>query len=118
MSQSPNGHGSCGSIFHSGTCYGTILRVLKTDCASTKLHDVLVDAPRIFVVVCLLTYSVSINHCSFNQAKPKSECEARVYEALSHKNWGTSSTLMNEIARDTYDYDKCKNVSACRLWFI
>ena len=46
--------------------------------------------------------------CSFNQAKPKSEVEARVYEVLSHKNWGSSSTLMNEIARDTYDYDKCK----------
>ena len=25
---------------------------------------------------------------------------------LSHKNWGTSSTLLNELARDTYDYDK------------
>ena len=32
--------------------------------------------------------------------------EARVYEALSHKNWGSSSTLLNEIARDTHDYDK------------
>jgi hypothetical protein len=44
----------------------------------------------------------------FNQAKPKTEVEARVYEVLSHKNWGASSTIMNEIARDTYDYDKCK----------
>ena len=44
----------------------------------------------------------------FNQAKPKSEVEARVYEVLSHKNWGSSSTIMNEVARDTYDYDKCK----------
>ena len=25
---------------------------------------------------------------------------------LSHKNWGTSSTLLNELSRDTYDYDK------------
>ncbi len=32
--------------------------------------------------------------------------EARIYEALSHKNWGTSSTLMNEIARDTFDYER------------
>jgi len=45
----------------------------------------------------------------FNQAKPKSEHEARVYEVLSHKNWGSSSTLMNEIAGDTYDYEKCKH---------
>eukprot|EP00568_Trieres_chinensis_P000689 CAMPEP_0183295942 /NCGR_PEP_ID=MMETSP0160_2-20130417/3703_1 /TAXON_ID=2839 ORGANISM="Odontella Sinensis, Strain Grunow 1884" /NCGR_SAMPLE_ID=MMETSP0160_2 /ASSEMBLY_ACC=CAM_ASM_000250 /LENGTH=172 /DNA_ID=CAMNT_0025457489 /DNA_START=33 /DNA_END=547 /DNA_ORIENTATION=+ len=43
---------------------------------------------------------------AYNQAKPKSDVEARVYEVLSHKNWGSSSTLMNEIARDTYDYDK------------
>eukprot|EP00540_Astrosyne_radiata_P017197 CAMPEP_0116849342 /NCGR_PEP_ID=MMETSP0418-20121206/15518_1 /TAXON_ID=1158023 /ORGANISM="Astrosyne radiata, Strain 13vi08-1A" /LENGTH=675 /DNA_ID=CAMNT_0004481051 /DNA_START=6 /DNA_END=2034 /DNA_ORIENTATION=+ len=43
---------------------------------------------------------------AFNQAKPKSEYEARVYEVLSHKNWGSSSTLMNEIARDSFDYDK------------
>lgn len=42
----------------------------------------------------------------YNQAKPKTEYEARVYEVLSHKNWGSSSTLMNEVARDTYDYDK------------
>lgn len=41
-----------------------------------------------------------------NQAKPKTEVEARVYEALSHKNWGSSSTLMNEIARDTFDYER------------
>lgn len=25
---------------------------------------------------------------------------------LSHKNWGASSTILNELARDTYDYDK------------
>jgi ENTH domain len=44
--------------------------------------------------------------CSFNQAKPKTELEAKVYEVLSHKNWGASSTVMNDIARDTYDQDK------------
>jgi len=43
---------------------------------------------------------------AFNQVKPKSEVEARVYEVLSHKNWGSSSTLLNEIARDTYEYDR------------
>mmetsp|Transcript_28506 Transcript_28506/g.59500 ORF Transcript_28506/g.59500 Transcript_28506/m.59500 type:complete len:688 (-) Transcript_28506:829-2892(-) len=43
---------------------------------------------------------------AFNQAKPKTETEAKLYEILSHKNWGSSSTLLNEIARDTYDYDK------------
>lgn len=57
---------------------------------------------------------ISLSH-SFNQAKPKSEVEARVYEVLSHKNWGSSSTLMNEIARDTYDYDKCKSFSNLKL---
>ena len=31
-----------------------------------------------------------------------------VYEVLSHKNWGASSTLMNEIAQDTFDYERCE----------
>ncbi|CAM6032115.1 unnamed protein product, partial [Sphagnum compactum] len=29
-----------------------------------------------------------------------------VYEALSSKNWGASSTLLNEIATESYDYEK------------
>jgi len=37
--------------------------------------------------------------------------EARVYEVLSHKNWGSSSTLLNQIARDTFDYDKFAVIS-------
>ena len=44
----------------------------------------------------------------FNQVKPKNEVEVRVYEVLSHKNWGASSTLMNEIAQDTFDYERCE----------
>jgi len=47
---------------------------------------------------------------ALNQAKPKTEVEARVYEALSHKNWGTSSTLMNEISRDTFDFERYSTV--------
>jgi len=43
---------------------------------------------------------------AFNQVKPKNGVEARVYEVLSHKNWGASSTLMNEIAQDTFDYER------------
>ncbi len=34
---------------------------------------------------------------------PKTEVEKRMYEAISNKNWGASSTLMNQIAADTYD---------------
>ena len=34
-----------------------------------------------------------------------------MYEVLSHKNWGASSTLMNEIARDTFDYEKFAVIS-------
>lgn len=41
-----------------------------------------------------------------NQTLPKSELEKKVFEVLSHKNWGASSTILNELARDTYDYDK------------
>jgi len=44
----------------------------------------------------------------YNQAKPKSDLEKKIYEILSHKNWGSSSTLMNEVAKDSYDHDKCK----------
>ena len=47
---------------------------------------------------------------AYNQAKPKSDVEARVYEVLSHKNWGSATSLMNGIAKDTYDYDKCECV--------
>jgi epsin len=52
---------------------------------------------------------------AINQAKPKTDVEARVYEAISHKNWGSSSTLMNEIARDTFDYDRFSVVTMI-LW--
>ncbi|CAN0042620.1 unnamed protein product, partial [Ectocarpus sp. 4 AP-2014] len=37
---------------------------------------------------------------------PRNDTEKRVYEALSNKNWGASSTLLNDIARDTYDFEK------------
>ncbi|GMI39018.1 hypothetical protein TeGR_g8802, partial [Tetraparma gracilis] len=50
-----------------------------------------------------------------NSAKPKSEVESRMFEALSHKNWGASSTLLNQIARDTHDYDSYPAVSKL-LW--
>lgn len=48
---------------------------------------------------------------SYNQHKPKTEVESRVYEVLSHKNWGSSSTLMNQIAADTFDYEKFSVIS-------
>jgi len=47
---------------------------------------------------------------AINQAKPKTDTEKRVYEVLSHKNWGASSTLLNEIARDTYDFEKFNTI--------
>ncbi|GKY91144.1 hypothetical protein MPSEU_000087200 [Mayamaea pseudoterrestris] len=48
---------------------------------------------------------------AFNQAKPKTEVETRVYEVLSHKNWGASTSLLNQVAKDSYDYDKYAVVS-------
>ena len=51
-------------------------------------------------------YYTTIINCSFNQAKPKTDVETRVYEVLSHKNWGASTSLLNQIAKDTFDYDK------------
>mmetsp|Transcript_17567 Transcript_17567/g.19018 ORF Transcript_17567/g.19018 Transcript_17567/m.19018 type:complete len:615 (-) Transcript_17567:271-2115(-) len=52
---------------------------------------------------------------AYNQHKPKTDVEARVYEVLSHKNWGASGSLMNEIARDTYDIEKYQ-VIANLMW--
>lgn len=43
---------------------------------------------------------------ALNQVKPKTDVEARVYEVLSHKNWGAASSIMNQIAADTFDYEK------------
>ena len=37
------------------------------------------------------------------RVKPKNETERRMGEALSNENWGASSTLLNEIAQDTFD---------------
>lgn len=34
---------------------------------------------------------------------PRTEMEKRMGEALSNKNWGASSTLMNQISADTFD---------------
>ncbi len=38
-----------------------------------------------------------------------------MYEVLSHKNWGASGSLMNEIARDTYDAERFA-VVASLMW--
>jgi len=51
----------------------------------------------------------------YNSAKPKTDVEARVFEVLSHKNWGASGSLMNEIARDTYDLERFQVVSSL-MW--
>jgi len=52
---------------------------------------------------------------AINQARPKTDMEAKIYEVLSHKNWGSSSTQMNEIASDSFDYDKF-SVIAKLIW--
>jgi len=49
------------------------------------------------------------------QVYPKNETEKKVYEALSSKNWGASSTLMNDIAAETYDFEKY-NIIMNLLW--
>ena len=50
-----------------------------------------------------------------NQTLPKTDLEKKVFEVLSHKNWGASSTILNELARDTYDYEKY-NVIMKLMW--
>mmetsp|Transcript_2406 Transcript_2406/g.3483 ORF Transcript_2406/g.3483 Transcript_2406/m.3483 type:complete len:631 (-) Transcript_2406:150-2042(-) len=39
-------------------------------------------------------------------AVAKNETERQVYDALSNKNWGASSTILNDIAKETYDFEK------------
>ncbi|KAJ1445421.1 hypothetical protein M885DRAFT_453658 [Pelagophyceae sp. CCMP2097] len=34
------------------------------------------------------------------------ETEKNVYEAINNKNWGASGSVLSDIARDTYSYDK------------
>jgi epsin len=65
----------------------------------------------ILVLSILSYYETTLPLPSFNQAKPKTDVEARVYEVLSHKNWGSSSTLLNEISQDTGDYEKFAVIS-------
>ncbi|KAJ8613982.1 hypothetical protein CTAYLR_005636 [Chrysophaeum taylorii] len=36
----------------------------------------------------------------------RDDTEKKVFEALNNKNWGASSTTLNEIARETFSYDK------------
>jgi len=40
----------------------------------------------------------------------RDETEKKVFEALNNKNWGASSTTLNEIARETYSYDKFRKI--------
>eukprot|EP00605_Chrysophyceae_sp_TOSAG23-4_P000280 GSChrysophyteH1.ASY1.ANO1.322.1 assembled CDS len=49
------------------------------------------------------------------QYYPNNETEKRVFEALSSKNWGASTTLLSEIAEDSMQYDKYKIIGDI-LW--
>ena len=46
---------------------------------------------------------------------PKNETEKRMYEALGNQNWGASTTLMTEIANDTFQND-CYQIVMALLW--
>jgi len=64
-----------------------------------------------------LSLSGLVNAASELKAQyyPKNETERRIYEALSNKNWGASSTLLIEIASDSMDYDKYRIIGNL-LW--
>lgn len=40
----------------------------------------------------------------------RDETERKVFEALNNKNWGASSTTLNDIARETYSYEKFQKI--------
>lgn len=53
-----------------------------------------------------------------SQYYPKNETEKKVYDVLSQfKNWGASSTQLNELASDSMDYDKYKIINGV-IWQI
>ena len=54
---------------------------------------------------CLLGAGVAGFCCSRKTLKP-TDCEKKLNEALSKKNWGASGTLMGEIAQLTFDYQQ------------
>lgn len=41
------------------------------------------------------------------QLAAKDECEKRVLDAVSNKSWAAHPTLLNEIAEDTFQFDRC-----------
>ena len=50
-----------------------------------------------------LTPGCSTHRKAAVSARMGTETERKIDEALSNKNWGASSTLLNEIAQITYD---------------
>lgn len=40
------------------------------------------------------------------QLAAKDECEKRVLDAVSNKSWAAHPTLLNEIAEDTFQFDR------------
>ena len=46
---------------------------------------------------------------------PKNETERRMYEALGSQNWGASSSLLAEIAEDSFGYESYRQITAL-LW--
>jgi len=40
----------------------------------------------------------------------RDETEKKVFEALNNKNWGASSTTLNDISQETYSYDKFQKI--------
>ncbi|EQC26979.1 hypothetical protein SDRG_15194 [Saprolegnia diclina VS20] len=49
------------------------------------------------------------------KARMGSETERKIEEALSNKNWGASSTLLNELAQLTYEYESY-NLIMKKVW--
>jgi hypothetical protein len=44
------------------------------------------------------------SHIYFRRIKARgTELEKRLLEAMSNENWGASSSLLNQLAQDTYD---------------
>ena len=97
------------------TLLGPIDGITKNICETNCNLIVIFLCFAVSLPALIILLFLSSRFYSFNQAKPKTDVEARVYEVLSHKNWGASGSLMNEIARDTFDMERFQVVTVL-MW--
>lgn len=49
------------------------------------------------------------------QLTSKDECEKRVLDAVSNKSWAPHPTLLNDIAEDTFQFDRYRTTYSINI---